>query len=157
MEEDPLKHWFVRILIIVVPCLASAAPGEDHWTVELNGDAARALQRSVALIEHEKYQEAQLILERLALDLPANPDVFSLLGFAHRKTGDLVRSAESYERALYLKPDHLGALEYQGELFLLQGKLSRAMANLQRLEALCAPQCEERRKLEQAIRAWQTK
>ena len=55
---------------------------------------------------------------------------------------------------LYLKPDHRGALAYQGELFLLQGNLDGALRNLRRLEALCATPCDEKRELEQAIRAW---
>ena len=57
-------------------------------------------------------------------------------------------------RALYLNPEHLGALEYQGELFLTLGDLKRAEWNLSRLKQLCSVVCEERDDLAEAIEAW---
>ena len=39
------------------------------------------------------------------------------------KRNDLKNSAVHYKKALEINPKHLGALEYQGELFLTVGNL----------------------------------
>lgn len=147
----------MQVLLLAVPSMALALPQEDHWSVEMEPAAAAALAQSRQLIEEERYGEALPILEGLAQELPANADVFNLLGVAHRKTGNLTVSGAHYARALYLDPEHLGALEYQGELFLMLGDLEGALGNLERLEALCATPCEERDELNEAIRAWQAR
>jgi hypothetical protein len=46
----------------------------------------------------------------------------------------------------------LGALEYQGELFITTGKLDQAKANLAKLQGLCGT-CEEAQDLEAALKA----
>ncbi len=143
----------VFLLFAFAPVSALALPGEDHWSGALSPEEAAGLEQSRALIEAGRAAEALPILEALAAALPANADVFNLLGFAHRKTGDLATSGAHYVRALYLDPNHLGALEYQGELFLMQGNLESAEANLRRLTALCPERCEERDELEAAIEA----
>lgn len=130
---------------------AHAAPGEDHWTIETAPADAARLAEAQGLIDAERFAEALPLLEALALDLPANADVANLLGFAHRKLGNLEAGAAAYRRALHLEPDHLGALEYQGELFLTLGDRAAAEANLARLRSLCPSPCEETDDLAEAI------
>lgn len=55
-----------------------------------------------------------------------------------------------YEAALRADPGHLGALEYQGELYLMQGDVAAAGENLRRLREICGG-CEEAVALESAI------
>ena len=81
-----------------------------------------------------------------------NADAFNLLGFAHRKLGQLEDAGRSYDRALAIDPNHLGALEYQGELFLLLGNPDAAQVNLDRLTRICGT-CPEREDLRGAIAA----
>ncbi len=50
-----------------------------------------------------------------------------------------------------INPNHLGALEYQGELFLQTKKVSSAKKNLAKLKKLCGENCEEYLDLKQAI------
>lgn len=145
------------ILAALMPMVAHAAPAEDHWSTDLDPRVAAAFVEAGALIKAERFAAALPVLKGLAVDLPANADVFNMLGFAYRKTGDLDASAPNYERALYLNPDHLGALEYQGELFLMLGDLSAAQANLKRLETLCQTPCEERDELAEAIEDWKAR
>ena len=47
-----------------------------------------------------------------------NADAWNLLGFTYRKLGQLDDSDAAYLTVLSINPDHLGALEYQGELFI---------------------------------------
>ena len=148
-------RWSAVALVLAgLSAELAAAPSEDHWTREVAPADAAALEEAQALIAAERFAEALPALEALAEDLPAEAEVFSLLGFAHRKLGDLAASAAAYERALHLDPDHLGALEYQGELFLTLGDVAAAEANLARLAALCALPCEEREELAAAIADW---
>ena len=53
--------------------------------------------------------------------------------------------------ALDFNPDHKGALEYQGEMYVELGQLDKAKANLAKLVKLCPDGCEEREDLEKAI------
>ena len=136
-------------LLFLTAASAHGAPNEDHWGSPPSVDYGRAAE----LVASGRYDEALVILVDLADKSPGDADVFNLLGFSYRKTGDLSRARKHYERALRLDPDHLGALEYQGELFLMQGDAAGAKANLVRLEALCPSGCEEREELEEAIEA----
>lgn len=85
------------------------------------------------------------------LDTTQHADIYNLLGFAHRKSGDLKSAATFYAKALDFDPEHKGALEYQGEMFVQLGEIDRAQANLARLVKLCPSGCEEREDLEMAI------
>ena len=83
-------------------------------------------------------------------------DVYNLLGFSLRKSGDMKQAATFYAKALDFDPNHKGALEYQGELFVELGQVDKARANLTRLAGLCPQGCEEREDLEKAIAAPRT-
>lgn len=83
-------------------------------------------------------------------------DVYNLLGFSLRKSGDKTAGATFYRKALDFDPDHLGALEYQGELFVELGEIDKAKANLAKLVKLCPTGCEEREDLEKALAAAET-
>jgi len=78
-------------------------------------------------------------------------DVYNLMGFSLRKTGDQKQAYTFYQKALDFDPDHKGALEYEGELFVEMGQIDKAKANLAHLVKLCPTGCEEREDLEKAI------
>jgi hypothetical protein len=56
-----------------------------------------------------------------------------------------------YSKALRIDPNHLGALEYQGELFVETKKIPSAKKNLAKLKSLCGATCEEYLDLKKAI------
>lgn len=114
-----------------------------------------ALSRS--LIAAKNYRQALIELksvERVVID---NADVNNLLGFASRKLGQYKEAGTYYEKALKLNPSHLGALEYQGELFLAQKKMAPAKQNLAKLLRVCGASCEEYLDLKQAITVFMKK
>lgn len=80
-----------------------------------------------------------------------NPDVYNLLGYALRQSGDLKAALTYYQKALDYNPDHKGALEYSGELYVKIGDLAKARANEARLAQLCPQGCEELADLRGAI------
>jgi len=81
-----------------------------------------------------------------------NADAYNLLGYALRHTGANERAMQAYTRALTLDPQHTGALEYQGVLFVILGDLDKANANLDKIQAICGTSCEEYEDLAEAIK-----
>lgn len=82
-----------------------------------------------------------------------NADVYNLIGFSQRKTGDYTRALTFYKKALDFDADHKGAHEYLGELYVETGRLAQAREHLAMLERLCPQGCEEREDLAKVIAA----
>jgi Flp pilus assembly protein TadD len=78
-------------------------------------------------------------------------DVYNLLGFSLRKSGDLNTAYTYYRKALEFDPNHKGALEYLGELYVERGDLAKAREHVVLLRGLCPQGCEELEDLEKAI------
>jgi Flp pilus assembly protein TadD len=78
-------------------------------------------------------------------------DVYNLLGFSLRKNGDLKTAYTFYKKALDFDPEHKGALEYLGELYVQTGELAKARENVVLLTKLCPQGCEELEDLQKAL------
>jgi Flp pilus assembly protein TadD len=103
-----------------------------------------------AKIKAKDYQAALTELRVLA-DTHQHADVYSLMGFSLRKTGDYTTALTFYKKALDFDADHKGAREYLGELYVETGDLSKAREQLAVLTKLCPQGCEEREDLEKAL------
>lgn len=136
----------VASLLIALPGGAARAADNPQFMSPREAASIRAK------IKAQDYRGAIAELNTLIEFGIVDADVYNLMGFAQRKNGDLERAGLFYVRALRMNPDHLGALEYQGELFLQLGDRAAAERNLERLRALCPQGCEERDDLEQAFR-----
>ena len=101
-------------------------------------------------ISVKDYASALVELRGLAED-NQQPDVYNLLGFTLRKTGDFDTSLTYYEKALDLQPDYKAAREYLGELYVDTGKMDKAQEQLASLTQLCPGGCEELDDLQQYI------
>ena len=102
-------------------------------------------------IEAENYRAAIQTLNRVVQQNHRNADAWNLLGFSARKLGKYKKASRAYKKALKLNPDHLGALSYQGELFIAVGEIAAARQNLERVKALCETDCWQMEKLEKAL------
>jgi len=85
------------------------------------------------------------------LETYQHADVYNLMGFSLRKTGDRSRAYTFYRKALDFDPQHKGALEYLGELYVETGQIEKARENVVQLKKLCPAGCKELADLEQAI------
>ncbi|MBB5572773.1 MULTISPECIES: tetratricopeptide repeat protein [Rhizobium] len=103
-----------------------------------------------AKINAKDYTGALAELRGLAED-HQQADVYNLLGFTLRKTGDFQTSLTYYTKALELQPDHKGAREYLGELYVETGNMDKAKEQLATLKQLCPSGCEELEDLQKAI------
>jgi Flp pilus assembly protein TadD len=105
-----------------------------------------------AKIKAKDYTAALAELRDLAEDTQ-QADVYNLLGFTLRKTGDFKTSLTYYTKALELAPEHKAAREYLGELYVETGNIEKAKEQLAILAKLCPGGCEERDDLQKAISA----
>ena len=105
-----------------------------------------------ARIKASDYAGALVELRKLADDVQ-HADVYNLLGFALRKTGDFRTSLTYYTKAIEMAPEHKAAREYLGELYVETGNIEKAREQLAVLAKLCPGGCEEREDLQKAINA----
>ncbi len=148
------KHSTLRTLMLIAglaftpallptPALAvddiSSTDGPDLTTVR-------------AKIKANDFAGALHELRDIAEDSP-KAEVYNLIGFTLRKTGDLKTSLTYYTRALELKPDFKAAHEYLGELYVETRDLEKAKEQVTALERLCPGGCEELEDLQKVITA----
>lgn len=136
------------------PTAATTAPAAGQSTAPTKPSAVTVqseLTRVNALLAAENYTAARSELVKIDKVFRNNADVNNLLGYSSRKLKMYGSSATYYTRALKINPSHLGALEYQGELFVATNKIALAKKNLEKLEALCGVDCVEYKDLKAAI------
>jgi tetratricopeptide (TPR) repeat protein len=104
-----------------------------------------------SLIASKNFSSALASLKIADRNYPNNADINNLLGYSARNLKQNKAAATYYTKALRINPNHLGALEYQGELFMVTKKISAAKRNLAKLKRLCGVNCEEYLDLKKAI------
>lgn len=146
-----MPHILAYVLIGLFGLLSMALdPAMAAGSSDDSSETAPAYAEAKAKIDAEDYAAALPLLDKITADEPQNADAWNLRGFANRKLGNMEVAATSYTAALTINPGHLGALEYQGEMYLELGKTDAAMANLKKLQGLCGD-CEEATDLAESI------
>ena len=155
-----LKLWIAIIIFLTSTQMgfaassggSSSSSGSDSGSYsnsmsEPQGPFAKAYQ----FIASKKYVEAYKELK--SVDAPnKSDDLNNLLGFTARKSGNLEAAAKYYDKALEINPKHLGALQYQGELFITLGEIEKAKQNLEIIGKICwLFPCNEEKLLEAVI------
>ena len=112
-------------------------------------------------IYNKKYDKSLKLLKKLTKreDLGTRrADIYNLLGFSYRKleNPELDKSFAAYMMALEIDPEHAGAHEYLGELYLMRDQKNQAMRMLSKLENLVGKNAEEYIDLLQAIENYQS-
>jgi tetratricopeptide (TPR) repeat protein len=143
-------------------CLAALAALAATATIALPARAADSPATSTpakvdkltpvrALIADRRWREAITALQQL--NDTGSADWQNLMGYAHRKASppDLPAAERHYDEALRIDPRHRGALEYSGELYLMQANLPRAEERLAALDKACLFGCEEYTDLKTAV------
>ena len=77
----------------------------------------------------------------------------NLMGYSLRKCAatDYAGAEKFYSEALRIEPQHRGALEYSGELYLITNNLPQAEARLHSLDKACRLPCAEYTALKKSV------
>lgn len=106
---------------------------------------------ALRLINLGEYDAALAELRTAGTILGPHPDVLTYIGFANRKKGEREVALSYYAAALAIAPEHLSANEYLGEYYVEMGDLTRAQAQLDKLNVLCPFGCEQTEELSKWI------
>lgn len=156
-DQNPLAAMILAIQRVVVVFAFAVACTVSFSTAALAAggssepDFSQKLKTAERLIYKENYAAAIKQLKEITKAEPDNADAWNFLGFAYRKSDNLEQASLSYEKALTAEPEHKGALEYQGELFIRLGDQDAAQRNLETLKQLCPSGCEEFDLLQEAM------
>jgi Flp pilus assembly protein TadD len=146
-----LKSILTGMTLTIGLGFASAMLSAPAYAVDnMSSTDAPDLTSVRAKIKAKDYSAALTELRDLAEDTQ-QADVYNLLGFTLRKTGDFKTSLTYYTKALELQPEHKAAREYLGELYVETGNMDKAKEQLAILAKLCPGGCEEREDLQKVI------
>jgi tetratricopeptide (TPR) repeat protein len=147
----------MRNLHIILAFVLIAGTGLTQAFAD-GGNSARGsrLAPYQQLIEEEKYQAAIDKLQAALKDAPNDADLLNLTAYSQRKLQRFDEALVNYQKALQIDPDHLGANEYLGELYLQLGQLDKALERLEVLDKECFFGCEEYDDLKEAIEKYRT-
>lgn len=142
---------YLRSLTFAALLAAATVPALAVDNIESSD--APDLTKVRALIAAKDFKSAITELNVFVEEGVEHADVYNLLGYSLRKSGNTKDALTYYEKALEFDPNHKGALEYMGELYVEIGDVGKAQQNVARLEKLCPQGCEELEDLRQAIAA----
>ena len=151
MKIHPARCWLAPItaLLLLVGTAQAADTPSPAATDRLAPARAQIAQRNwpAAIVELKRVND------------PASADWQNLIGYSLRKQQppDHAAAERHYDEALRLNPQHRGALEYSGELYLLTHRLPLAEARLAALDKACLLPCEEYTDLKQSIARYKAK
>jgi Flp pilus assembly protein TadD len=133
-------------LALAAALLAGATLAHAFDTTPSSPAPAADLKTAQAKIAANDFNGAIPILKNYIVDHPRDANGFNLLGYSLRKTGQTQLALQYYGRALDLVPQHLGANEYLGELYVELGQMDKAKERLAVLQAACG-NCEQEQDL----------
>lgn len=139
---------YSKFLVILTLALAGQAFAADTGPTTSAPDALAIARTQIAA---KQWQVA--ITELRKVNDTGSADWNNLMGYSLRKasTPDLAAAEKYYNEALRINPQHRGALEYSGELYLMKGDLAQAEQRLAVLDKACRFGCEEYTDLKQAV------
>jgi tetratricopeptide (TPR) repeat protein len=151
-----MKKLFILILFISFSAIGAGTKS----STDVSTDRAEQINKLYELAEkhiyNKKYDKSLKLLKSPTKreDLGTKrADIYNLLGFSYRKidTPNLDKSFAAYIMALELDPNHVGAHEYLGELYLMKNQKDKAISILSDLEKLVGKDAEEYKDLFSAI------
>jgi tetratricopeptide (TPR) repeat protein len=141
------------IALLASPVFAedSGGSGDSDYDNRSKLNISAEMKEARTLIYEAKYRAAVRKLNGVIRQEYRNADAWNLIGFSNRKMGKYKKAGRAYKKALKYNPEHKGALEYQGELFIETQRFDKAHENRSKLAALCPDGCEELDELDLAL------
>ncbi len=145
------KYALAVVFALGLVSAAMAAGTSSKSTPRKAGD----YELGVKAVKAANYEKAIKRLSKVVAAKPGNADAWNYIGFSHRKLKRFDQAMSAYRKALAIDPDHRGANEYLGELYLQTGDLAKAKKRLKKLDDVCTFGCDEFDDLKQAIKAYE--
>jgi tetratricopeptide (TPR) repeat protein len=146
MKQSDFRAAIVVLALMAVPGLSYAA-GSSSSAPAAQPDLYKQAKE---LVDDEEYAKAIPLLQQSIQEKGEYADALNLLGYSNRKLGDMTKAMTYYTKALNMEPNHLGANEYMGELYLEMNDLPHAQERLAVLKTACGD-CDEYEDLEDEI------
>ena len=141
-----MKTFLAVFFMLFLSLNVFAAGSDDDNTIA----KPRGYKNAIKLIKKEDYSKAVTVLEKILgkTKYQKDPDILNEYAFALRKSGDLEKAEIFYNKALDIDPEHKGALEYLGELYVDTKRKDKANLLLSKLRNC---KCEEYSELKNYI------
>ncbi len=149
-----MKH---ASLIHALACSLSLSTTTATLAADTESSPAKAVasadyQAGKAAVEAKQWTVAADLFRRATLQDPKNADAWNMLGYSSRWAGNYPAAFDAYGRALSLEPLHRGANSYLGVAYVRTNDLTKARAQLAKLETICGNKdCDEYKLLDKAI------
>ena len=135
---------------------ASTSSDDSKSSISASEQVTKLYDKAYELVYYKKFDKSIKLLEKIAKRKDRGEktaDVYNLLGVSYRKQSEpnLDKAFEAYRIALDANPEHLGAHEYLGELYITLGNMNKANEMLLKLETIAGTNSMEYRKLKSAI------
>ena len=150
-----------KSLCVIVLALTLASPAMGAGSSSSSRQPATPSARStdydtgVKAVKSGDYQRALSLLHQVVQAEPRNADAWNYIGFSERNLGHFDQSMAAYQKALAISPNHRGANEYAGELYLKLGDQEKARQHLAKLQSVCPTGCSEYDDLKKAVEVYQ--
>jgi len=148
--------WIVVMTLALIPPAMAAGSSSTSRPPDRPRVQLSDYDLGVKAVQAGDYQRALGSLQRVVQADPRNADAWNYIGFSQRNLQHFDESLAAYQKALAIDPDHRGANEYLGELYLKTGDLEKARERLSKLQSLCPGGCSEYDDLNKAVGAYQT-
>ena len=156
-----MKTIISLIVFASFGAFGAGTTSSSDTTTETSDQIIKLYELAEKHIDNKSYDKSLKLLKKLTKreDLGTKrADIYNLLGFSYRKleNPDLDKSFAAYMMALELDPNHAGAHEYLGELYLMRDDLDKASNILLELETLVGKNAQEYIDLLEAIENYQS-
>jgi Flp pilus assembly protein TadD len=153
MLNTPL--WIVVLTLALIPPAMAAGSSSTSRPADRPRAQLSDYDLGVNAVRAGDYQRALGSLQKVVQADPRNADAWNYIGFSQRNLRHFDESLAAYQKALAINPDHRGANEYLGELYLKTGDPEKARERLSKLRSLCPAGCSEYDDLKKAVDAYQ--
>ena len=154
MSVKPIAVALVLALPLYLASMAAHAASVGNAVSSSSGTASKSADFTAGetAAMDGNFEAAVGYLSKVINTDPTNADGYNLLGFSYRKLGNVELAFENYRAALEIEPNHQGANEYIGELYLQLGDLANAEKHLKVLDEACFFGCQAYTALKAAIK-----
>ena len=142
-----MKTFFIIFFTLFPFNLNAADSGPSPQVIQKTNPS---YAEAKTLVKKKEFDKAVVMLEELLKDSKNsnNPDVLNDYAYSLRNLKQYDKAEKFYLDALKIKPSHVGANEYLGELYLITKRPEEAK---KRLEVLKTCNCEEYKELKEKI------